>query len=138
MRATMQNPDMARALGVRTDRIYAITFGIGSALAGLTGAVYAPTTTIVPLFGTTFIAPAFIVVVIGGGRSPLVGAVSSALFLAAVSTPLSYAVSTFAGRIGLMVAALIVMRILPEGFSHYLRDPARSLRALARMAGAGR
>ena len=134
MRATMQNAEMARALGVRTDRIYAITFGIGSALAGLTGAVYAPTTTIVPLFGTTFIAPAFIVVVIGGGMNPLIGAVSSAFFLAAVSTPLSYAVSTFAGRIGLMIAALIVMRILPEGFSYYLRDPAHALRALTRAA----
>jgi branched-chain amino acid transport system permease protein len=88
----------------------------------------------VPLFGTTFIAPAFIVVVIGGGLNPLVGAVSSALFLAAVSTPLSYAISTFAGRIGLMIAALIVMRILPEGFSYYLRDPARALRPLGRAA----
>jgi branched-chain amino acid transport system permease protein len=131
MRATMQNPEMARALGVRTDRIYALTFGIGTALAGLAGAVYAPTTTIVPLFGATFIAPAFIVVVIGGGLNPLLGATTSALFLAAVSTPLSYAVSTFAGRISLMMAALIVMRILPEGFSYYLRDPRTMLRTLA-------
>jgi urea transport system permease protein len=138
MRATMQNADMARALGVRTDRIYAITFGIGSALAGLSGAVFAPTTTIVPLFGSTFIAPAFIVVVIGGGMNPLVGAVSSAFFLAAVSTPLSYSISTFAGRIGLMIAALIIMRILPEGFSYYLRDPARLLRGWTRAGAVGR
>ena len=138
MRATMQHPEMARALGVRIDRIYTITFGIGSALAGLTGAIYVPTTTIVPLFGTSFIAPAFIVVVIGGGLNPLVGAVSSALFLAAVSTPLSYAISTFAGRIGLMIAALIVMRILPEGFSFAVRDPARSLRTLTRAVMANR
>jgi branched-subunit amino acid ABC-type transport system permease component len=137
MRATMQNPEMARALGVRTDRIYAITFGIGTALAGLAGAVYAPTTTIVPLFGATFIAPAFIVVVIGGGVNPLLGATTSALFLAAVSTPLSYSVSTFAGRIGLMVAALVVMRILPEGFSYYLRDLKQMLRAMAPAPGGG-
>lgn len=138
MRATMQNPEMARALGVRTDRIYAITFGIGTALAGLAGAVYAPTTTIVPLFGATFIAPAFIVVVIGGGLNPLLGATTSALFLAAVSTPLSYAVSTFAGRIGLMVAALVVMRVLPEGFSYYLRDPRQLLQAMAPATRDGR
>jgi branched-chain amino acid transport system permease protein len=138
MRATMQNADMARALGVRTDRIYVITFGIGSALAGLSGAVFAPTTTIVPLFGTTFIAPAFIVVVIGGGMNPLIGAVSSALFLAAVSTPLSFSVSTFAGRIGLMISALVIMRILPEGFSYYLRDPGRLLRGWTRTVAAGR
>lgn len=133
MRATMQNPEMARALGVRTSRIYAITFGVGSALAGLTGAVYAPTTSIVPLFGAEFIAPAFIVVVIGGGMDPLLGTATSAFFLAVVSTPLSYTVSDFAGRIGLLTAALVIMRILPKGFSYYLHRPMRSLRALAGM-----
>ena len=39
---------MANALGVDTRRIYALTFGIGAALAGLTGGLYAPTMTMVP------------------------------------------------------------------------------------------
>jgi branched-chain amino acid transport system permease protein len=129
MRATMQNPDMARALGTRTDRIYTFTFGLGAALAGLTGALYAPTTTVVPLFGSTFIAPAFITVVIGGGVNPLIGALSSAGFLSTISTPLSSQFGTFAGRIGLMLAALIVIRFLPEGLSYYLQD----LRLAARL-----
>jgi hypothetical protein len=37
----------------------------------------------------------------------------------------------FAGRIGLMSAALIIMRLLPEGFSYYLRNPRQSLRVWA-------
>lgn len=122
MRATMQNPDMARALGVRTQRIYMLTFGLGAGLAGLTGALYAPTTTVVPLFGQTFIAPAFITVVIGGGANPLVGALSSAGFLSIIQTPLASELGTFAARIGLMLAALVIIRFLPEGFSYYLRD----------------
>lgn len=124
MRATMQNPDMAAAMGVPTARIYMLTFGLGAGLAGLTGALYAPTTTVVPLFGTTFIAPAFITVVIGGGANPLLGALTSGTFLATISTPLSSEFGQFAGRIGLMLAALIIIRFLPEGFSFYLRGGA--------------
>jgi branched-subunit amino acid ABC-type transport system permease component len=121
MRATMQNPDMARALGVNTSRIDTLSFALGAGLAGLTGALYAPTTTIVPLFGTAFIAPAFITVVIGGGANPLIGALASSSLLAAVSTPLSSQYGTFAGRIGLMLAALLIMRFLPDGLSYYVQ-----------------
>lgn len=122
MRATMQNPDMARALGVNTSHIYTFSFALGAALAGLTGALYAPTTTIVPLFGTAFIAPAFITVVIGGGANPLIGALASSTLLSFVSTPLSSQYGTFAGRIGLMLAALLIMRFLPDGLSHYVQS----------------
>ena len=50
-RATIQNAEMARALGVNTGTVYSITFGLGAALAGLCGALYAPTTTTVPTMG---------------------------------------------------------------------------------------
>ena len=121
-RATMQNADMARALGVDTRRIYLLTFGAGSALAGLTGALYAPTTTIVPLMGNQFVDVAFITVVIGGGANPIVGALTSAALLSLISTPLSSVLGTFIGRIGLLIAALVVIRFLPRGISGYLQD----------------
>jgi branched-chain amino acid transport system permease protein len=47
-RATMQNAAMARALGVPVNKIYSITFGLGAALAGLAGGLYAPTMTLSP------------------------------------------------------------------------------------------
>jgi branched-chain amino acid transport system permease protein len=121
-RATMQNADMARALGVDTRRIYLLTFGAGSALAGLTGALYAPTTTIVPLMGNQFVDVAFITVVIGGGTNPIVGALTSAALLSLIATPLSSAFGTFIGRIGLLIASLVVIRFLPRGISGYLQD----------------
>ncbi|HET8609636.1 MAG TPA: branched-chain amino acid ABC transporter permease [Burkholderiales bacterium] len=121
-RATMQNPDMARALGVDTRRVYMLTFAAGSALAGLAGALYAPTTTIVPLMGTQFVDVAFITVVIGGGANPIVGALGAAIFLSLISTPLSSFLGTFIGRIGLLIAAVIVIRFLPRGISGYVQD----------------
>ncbi len=124
-RATMQNPEMAQALGISTRRIYMLTFAAGSALAGLTGALYAPTTTIVPLMGTTFVDVAFITVVVGGGTNPIVGALTSSAFLALISTPLSSVLGTFIGRIGLLIASLVIIRFLPRGFSGYLRDAGR-------------
>ncbi|MGA8479775.1 MAG: hypothetical protein WB696_17595 [Chthoniobacterales bacterium] len=121
-RATMQNADMARALGVDTRHIYLLTFGAGSALAGLTGALYAPTTTIVPLMGSQFVDVAFITVVIGGGSNPIVGALTSAALLSLIATPLASTLGTFSGRIGLLITALVVIRFLPRGISGYFQD----------------
>jgi branched-chain amino acid transport system permease protein len=121
-RATMQNAEMARALGVDTRHIYLLTFGAGSALAGLTGALYAPTTTIVPLMGSQFVDVAFITVVVGGGANPIVGALTSAALLSLIATPLSSTLGTFIGRIGLLIAALVVIRFLPRGISGYFQD----------------
>ncbi len=121
-RAAMQNAEMAACLGIRIRRIYLLTFAAGSALAGLTGALYAPTTTIVPLMGTGFVDVAFITVVVGGGANPIVGALTSAAVLSVISAPLASISGTFIGRIGLLVAALVVIRFLPQGFSGYVRD----------------
>lgn len=131
-RATMQNATMTQSLGVDTSRIYLLTFAGGSALAGLTGALYAPTTTIVPLMGTTFVDVAFITVVVGGGANPVIGALTSSALLSIVSAGLSAVMGTFIGRIGLLIAALVVIRFLPQGFSGYILDIKR--RRMARAA----
>jgi len=87
-RATMQNAAMARALGVRTPRVYAMSFGIGAALAGLCGALYAPTMTLIPTMGITFIVEAFVTVVVGGSNV-LLGTVPAAIGLGAIRTALN-------------------------------------------------
>ncbi|MBW2427680.1 MAG: branched-chain amino acid ABC transporter permease [Deltaproteobacteria bacterium] len=121
-RATMQNASMAQGLGINTDTIGSLTFAVGAGLAGLTGALYAPTTTIVPLMGTTFTAMAFITVVVGGGANPILGALGSSTLLSVIVTPLSSTLGTFIGRIGLLLAALVIIRFLPTGISGFLRD----------------
>ena len=118
----MQNAPMAQGLGTNTDTIGSLTFAVGAGLAGLTGALYAPTTTIVPLMGTTFTAMAFITVVVGGGANPILGALGSSTFLSVIVTPLSSTLGTFIGRIGLLLAALVIIRFLPIGISGFLMD----------------
>ena len=116
-RATMQNPAMARALGVDTRRIYMMTFTLGAALAGLSGALLAPTTSIMPFMGQQFVAPAFITVVVGGATNVIAGAVGSSLLLSLVKTPVGFFLGAFLGTVALLLAALIIIRLLPDGIS---------------------
>jgi branched-chain amino acid transport system permease protein len=116
-RAAMQNAAMARSLGIRVDRIYMLTFGLGAGLAGLSGALLAPTTSIAPYMGQQFVAPAFITVVVGGGANVIAGALGSSTFLSLVETPVSVALGTFYGTMALLVMALLIIRVLPAGIS---------------------
>jgi branched-chain amino acid transport system permease protein len=116
-RATMQNAEMAKALGVPTGRVYTLTFSLGAGLAGLSGALLAPTSTIAPFMGQQFVAPAFITVVVGGAANVLSGAVGSSLLLSAIKTPIGMAYGAFLGTVALLVAALIIIRIMPDGIS---------------------
>ena len=121
-RATMQNAEMAKALGVPTDRVYTLTFSLGAGLAGLSGALLAPTSTIAPFMGQQFVAPAFITVVVGGAANVLSGAVGSSVLLSAIKTPIGMALGAFLGTVALLVSALIIIRIMPDGISATLQN----------------
>jgi len=71
IRAVAQDRSAARLMGVNVDKIYMLTFGIGAALAGLAGCLLTPIYTLSPQIGTSFILPAFAVVVLGGLGSVL-------------------------------------------------------------------
>ena len=118
-RATMQNPAMARSLGVPVERVYAQTFGIGAALAGLAGGIYAPTLTLSPTMGSTFVVESFVTVVVGGA-DVLTGTASASLVLAIIRAACTAAWGQVFGLIGLLVTVCIVIRLLPEGFSGWL------------------
>lgn len=116
-RATMQNAEMAKSLGVPTGRVYTLTFSLGAGLAGLSGALLAPTSTIAPFMGQQFVAPAFITVVVGGAANVISGAVGSSVLLSAIKTPIGFAFGAFLGTVALLVAALVIIRIMPDGIS---------------------
>ncbi|WP_445216441.1 ABC transporter permease subunit [Bradyrhizobium sp. Pa8] len=118
-RATMQNAAMAKALGARTGRIYSISFGIGTGLAGLCGALYAPTMTLIPTMGATFVVESFVTVVIGGANV-LLGTAPAAVFLAIIRMALNASYGQIIGQIGMLVAVILIIRVLPEGLSSVL------------------
>ncbi|WP_436911030.1 urea ABC transporter, permease protein UrtB [Halosimplex marinum] len=115
-RATIQDPETAAAMGVETDRMYTVTFAIGSALAGLAGALYAPTMSIVPGMGSSFLVEAFVAVVTGG-TSVLLGTTLAGGVLGSVDALLSNLYGTFVGQIGLLIVAVLILRFLPTGLS---------------------
>jgi len=115
-RGTMQNPAMAAGLGVNTGRIYAATFGLGAALSGLAGAVLAPISGVVPVIGATYIAKAFITV-ISGGATALAGTMSAAVVLGTVNQAVTFMTTPVVGEVALLVAAIILLRLLPSGIT---------------------
>lgn len=118
-RATIQNARMAQAVGVDTSRVYTLTFGLGAALAGLAGGLYAPTMTLVPTMGVTFMVESFVTVVIGGGDIFL-GAAPAAAILAVIRATLTSWYGQLFGQIGLLITVIIVIRLLPGGVSGWI------------------
>lgn len=115
-RGTMQNPDMAAALGIDPSKVYAITFAIGAALSGLAGALIAPLSGVVPTMGTAYIAKAFITV-ITGGASILAGTISASGLLGTINTLGSFLTTPVLGEVALLVGAVVLLRLLPRGIT---------------------
>ena len=115
-RATMQNPTMASTLGVNPHRTYAITFALGSALAGLAGGVIAPVTGIVPGIGESFVAKAFITV-IGGGASVISGTLSASTAFGAINQITSFVSTPVIGEVAMLLAAIVLVRLMPNGIT---------------------
>jgi branched-subunit amino acid ABC-type transport system permease component len=80
VRATSSDREMARLLGIDVPKLYTAVFVVGSALAGLGGALAAPMQSVSPALGNQVIVDAFVVVVIGGLGS-FVGAFVGAMII---------------------------------------------------------
>jgi urea transport system permease protein len=115
-RGTMQRADIAATLGVSTSRIYMITFGLGSAVAGLAGGVLAPITGVVPTIGATYIAKAFITV-ISGGTAILAGTAAAASLLGAMNGIVTFLTGPTVGEVALLGAAIVLLRLMPSGIT---------------------
>ncbi len=120
VRTTMQNPDMARAIGLNTDRVYMLTFGYGAMLAGLAGAVIAPMFGATPTMGVFYIAKAFITV-ISGGPLPLLGTLTASSLFGAIDGAVAYATASVVGEITVLVVAILLLRALPLGITGRFR-----------------
>jgi urea transport system permease protein len=108
VRAVMQNRAMASSLGVSTRRIDAVTFALGTALAGMAGCALALIGTVDPEVGKTYIVDAFMVVVLGGVAS-LTGTVVAAFGLGLVNKLLEPAIGGTASAVYAKVAVLLIV-----------------------------
>jgi urea transport system permease protein len=116
LRATMQNPNMAAAMGVSPGTIYMATFALGSALAGLAGGVLAPISGVSPAMGAAYIARAFITV-LGGGPAIVTGTGLASTLFGFIDELVSFKTSPVIGEVALLVAAVILIRVLPQGIT---------------------
>ncbi len=115
-RGTMQNAEMAAALGTDTSRIYAVTFTFGAALAGFAGGVLAPVSGVFPTIGGSYIGRAFITV-IGGGAAPLVGTASASILFGTINQIATFLSNPVYGEVALLLAAIVLIRALPQGIT---------------------
>lgn len=121
IRALAINPQMVSALGINTTLLYAGVFGVGSVLAGIAGALAAPTRTLTPGMGLSILIESFIVTVIGGMGS-IIGALIAALLIGFVRAFGAIGFPLFVD--GLMFAMMALVLILkPSGLLG--REPAR-------------
>jgi branched-chain amino acid transport system permease protein len=114
LRATAQDRQMAQAIGIRASAVIAATFGFGTALAGVAGALLANQFFVYPTGGISLSVYAYIAVVVGGWGSiagAVIGAMMISVFQVVVSAYVSYAVAT-----GLLyVALLVIFFFRPQG-----------------------
>ena len=121
VRALAINPRMVGALGINTMMLYAVVFGFGSVLAGVAGALAAPTRTLTPGMGLSILIESFIVTVIGGMGS-IGGALVAALLIGFIRAFGAIGFPLFVDGIMFGMMALVLI-IKPSGL--FGREAAR-------------
>jgi branched-chain amino acid transport system permease protein len=111
--ALAEDREMARALGVRASRVNLIVFGLGSFLAGLAGALIAPTVSISPSLGVEFVIEAFTVVLMGGLGS-VEGALLAAIIVGIADTTIVTYVPALTGYSFYIILGIFVA-VRPQG-----------------------
>jgi urea transport system permease protein len=108
VRAVMQNRAMAACLGVSTRRIDAMTFALGTGLAGIAGCALALIGTVDPEVGKTYIVDSFMVVVLGG-VGKLLGTVVASFGIGVSNKMLEPSIGGTAAAVYAKVAILVIV-----------------------------
>jgi urea transport system permease protein len=114
VRAVAQNRAMARALGVRSARVDALTFALGSGVAGVAGVALSQLTNVGPNLGQAYIIDSFLVVVFGGVGN-LWGTLVAAFSLGVANKLLEPAVGAVLAKILLLLALIVFLQRRPQG-----------------------
>ena len=121
-RAVTQNRAMSSAVGIDTNRVDALTFALGSGLAGIAGAVFTMIGSTNPGTGQLYVVDSFIVVVFGGVAS-LLGTAASAFLIAQSQTTLEFLMSGSMAKVSILLLVIVVLYFRPNGlFSSKVRS----------------
>ena len=114
VRAVSQNRAMARSMGINSDRVDAITFGLGSGIAGVAGVALSQLTNVGPNLGQSYIIDSFMVVVFGGVGN-LWGTVIGGMTLGVAGKLLEPAVGAVMAKIAMLVFIILFIQRRKQG-----------------------
>jgi branched-chain amino acid transport system permease protein len=114
IRATVQDGEAAKLMGIAVPRIFLITFAAGSALVGLAACVMLPLFSVFPTVGLNFVLIAFVIVVLGGMGS-IEGALLGGFCVGVVQSVSAYYVAPAFGQLFFFLVFLLVMIFRPNG-----------------------
>ncbi|HYD70133.1 branched-chain amino acid ABC transporter permease [Azospirillum sp.] len=114
LRAAVDDPAMAAALGIRTERLYAATFALGVGLAALGGILGAELLPLEPYYAIRYIV-LFLAVVAVGGAGSVFGSAGAALALGIIDTAGKYLIPDF-GEFFFYAAMILILFRWPNGF----------------------
>jgi branched-chain amino acid transport system permease protein len=114
IRAGARDPQIVRVLGVNVSQVWLFVFGIGSGIAALAGLLAAPLQGVIPEMGSTILAEAFVVTVVGGMGS-IGGAVIAGLLVGVVVSMTSLFAPEMA-KVSIFALMAVVLLVRPQGF----------------------
>jgi branched-chain amino acid transport system permease protein len=114
IRAVAREREGARLVGVRVEHIYAMTFGIGTAMVAAAACLLLPTFYVTPQVGYAFVLVAFTTVVLGGMGS-FIGALLAGLLLGVIEALCGLYLGESLGQIGIFAMFILVVLFRPTG-----------------------
>lgn len=114
MRATSEKPEVAKMLGINTDRTYTVAFIIGVVFAGFAGLLLTPLYYVTPTVGSIFRTSALMVCVMGG-LGNIKGALVAGILAGIVESVVGTVVSADLGTVAVCVLFLIILYVKPQG-----------------------
>ena len=114
VRAVVQNRPMAGAVGIDTERVDRLTFGLGCGIAGIAGSAFTMIGSTGPSSGQLYIVDTFLVVVFGGATS-LIGTVASAFTISQAQSTMEFFLSGSMAKVLTLLTVVGILMLRPQG-----------------------
>ena len=114
VRAVVQNRPMASAVGINTEKVDRVTFGLGCGIAGVAGSAFTMIGSTGPTSGQLYIVDTFLVVVFGGAQS-LLGTIASAFTISQAQSTMEFFLSGSMAKVLTLLVVVGILMVRPQG-----------------------